>query len=305
MPTNGRIQQGFIALGALALVSCTGSSAMAQKTRQSLLGVRLYDSFQTVLKKYGPPQEVRTGGEPAAPNTPETANRGLAATGGAGGGGGKLGGAGGGGMSGAGGMMGMMTGRGMAGMSGGAPGAGGPPSNIMAMMGGMRGGGMPGMSGMGGGNPMAPGGGGLPGFSGRRGGDDEGGAPAMPGAMTGGAGTNAQQEEQDPGEAFWWYTVKRVDPKNKDRQVVHYMGFLFNNEGKVIQIQEYGFAGGQATTKGVGLGDPFNRLLRIYGWSNDGEREGDKMVFRYGTKEKLAFQLYKNQVVGITLAAVK
>ncbi len=285
------LKSGLMALGAVTLLGVGGSSVLAQTTttRQSLLGIRLYDSYTTVLKKYGPPKSVRAGGDVTAP---DVLNKGTGAPG----------------LASAGGGMGMMGGM----MGGGMPGMGGPPAGIggmMASMGG-RGGGMPGMGGPPAGAAgmmaatMSGRGGGLPGFSsGKRGGDDESGAPAVGTASVG--GTASAQEEQDPGEAYWWYTFKKPDPRNKERLLVYYYGFLFNRDGKVIQIQEYGYAGGSPTSKGVGLGDTMNRLLRVYGWSNDGEQAGTKMTFRYGVKEKTAFQIVKDQVIGITLAAVK
>ncbi|MCX6378761.1 MAG: hypothetical protein NT023_04685 [Armatimonadetes bacterium] len=283
---------GLVVLGTLALVGVGSCPVNAQtKGVQSLLGVRLYDSYKTVLKKFGPPTEVRGGGEISAPNTVAKAQNSLAGGGGMTGGGG----AGGGGMAGM--MSGMMAGRMPQGMGGGAP--GGPPANMMA---GMMSGRMPaGVGGAPGGMPS--GAGGLPGFGG---GGKMGSMAALGAGGDGGgaAGAGANQQAQvDLGEAFWWYTITKIDPKNRERRIITHVGFLFNKSGKVIQIQEYGYAGGQPTNKGVSLGDALGRLLRVYGWSNNGEQLGGVQTFRYdaGPKQALAFQLVKDQVVGITL----
>lgn len=163
--------------------------------------------------------------------------------------------------------------------------------------------------GMGGGGP---GSGGLPGFSGGnpfgggRRGEDDGGLPGFPGGPAaagasggggfpgmGGAGTQAQ----DPGETTWWY----YDKKNGI-----YRSFLFNKDGKVIQIQLYGYKGGNRTRQNIGLGSTLGQVINRYRWSNDAYRNGDNILLRYGNSpQRLAFQLAKNQVVGITLAYVK
>jgi hypothetical protein len=124
------------------------------------------------------------------------------------------------------------------------------------------------------------------------------GMPGMggPGAAAGGAEANGEQAEY---EATWWY---------HDRTNGLHRSFLFNKDGRVIQVQEYGYdknhKGGK-TRLGVGLGSSLNQVLRTYGWSNDGSNEGRNMIMRYGGEDKIAFQLVNNVVVGITVAVVK
>ena len=80
--------------------------------------------------------------------------------------------------------------------------------------------------------------------------------------------------------------------------------FLFNKDGRVIQVQEYGYdknhKGGK-TKKGVALGSNLSNVLRSYGWSNEGTRSGDNLMMRYGRQFRVAFQMVKNTVVGITI----
>ena len=154
----------------------------------------------------------------------------------------------------------------------------------------------------------APPEGGLPGFGGGRpggpppssggGGGFGGGSPGGSPSATANNGDDVKYKEL--GETTWWYRIVR-----KGKPTIHY-SFLFNKDGRVIQIQEYGFSEGGKTVAGVGLGDSLGRVLSTYGWSNDGDRTpDDKLTMRYGTSEKLVFQIVKNQIVGITLAVVK
>jgi hypothetical protein len=299
----------FSGLLTVALFPTASSKLQAQRptrsssgVEKSLAGVRILQSYKSVLDRFGAPTRIfpagdilnyeyardakgiLTGGVIGYGDSTPAGGATLARTGGAP--------AGGGGMSGAGGMMGMMTGRGMAGMSGGAPGAGGPPSNIMAAMGAMSGGGMSGMSGMRGGNPMAPGGGGMPGFSGRRGGDDEGGAPAMPGAMTGGAGGNAAKGSTfgDAGGFIWSY----LDPKAEKVTT-----FQFNKDGRVEVIAELGRFRSSVTSKGLSIGSALQDVYTAYGWPDSTKIDGEHTVLVYLQKHHLEVALVNNRVVGL------
>jgi len=157
---------------------------------------------------------------------------------------------------------------------------------------------------MGGGGPP----GGLPGFPG---GGPPTGTPGMPGMagmggfpggmMGGGARNNSAPAAQatEEQETTWWYHFP---------QKGLHVSFLFNHEGRVIQVQEYGWKGGTRTRQGIGLGSTLGQIIQRYGWSNDGEHSnvgGREMVtLRYGGNHKVAFQLVDNKVVGITLGVV-
>jgi hypothetical protein len=165
-------------------------------------------------------------------------------------------------------------------------------------MGGSSGGGIPGMAGKGGG---LPGLGGPPmGYPGM--GGSSGGYPGMGGAA-GAAGANTAE---DSGETTWWYHFPH--------EGLHY-SFLFNKEGKVIQIQAYGQKPASKivaprSAQGITLGTDFGQVISKYGWSNDGEHSGDYVVMRYsqedryGRKDRIAFQSRHNKVLGIVLGVV-
>ena len=155
------------------------------------------------------------------------------------------------------------------------------------------------------GNSGAPGGPGrgLPGFPG----GPQGGPPGSPGGFGSGSGSrgsgNSDDEKilyTDQTETTWWYHFAR-----KGKPSYHY-AFTFNKEGRVIQIQEYGFYDGGKTQAGIGLGAPLGAVIRAYGFSTDGERgDNDKLTLRYGGTNRLAFQMVSNKVLGITLARVR
>lgn len=171
------------------------------------------------------------------------------------------------------------------GYPGGFPGSGGGPGSP---------GGFPGSGGGPGGYPGSGGGGkGLPGFPGAGEGGSGGGVPGLPGS--GDTVGSEQAEELPPNEATWWYHNPRKG---------YHMSFLFNKEGRVIQIQEYGWASlpGGKTRQGIALGSNMTQVLSRYGWSNDGAHDGTNVIMRYGGANKVAFQMVKNTVLGITVA---
>lgn len=143
----------------------------------------------------------------------------------------------------------------------------------------------------------------LPGFGGGQS-PAPGGFPNSGGSGSRGSNGGTGQDDKilytDQKQTTWWYHFPR-----KNKPAYHY-SFTFNKEGRVIQIQEYGFYDGGKTKDGVGLGSSLGDVLRIYGFSNDGERgENDKLTLRYGGTNRMAFQLTGNKVLGITLARVR
>jgi len=318
-----RTYRAGVAAVVATLTTLAASSIQAApptpKPENSLLGIRLMARFSDVLQKFGQPTEIQVG----APSVSDKA-QGAAKPGG-------------GGMPGMpGGMPGMPSGMpgGMPGMPSSMPGGGGMPGmrpgggGMPSGMPGMRpgGGGMPGMpSGMPG---MRPGGGmppggrgkdgggrGLPGFNGAPGGSsmpgggmppgfgNEGGMPGMPG-MPGAGGANGAAQEDNAFESTWWYHYPQSG--------LHY-AFLFNKDGRVIQIQAFGYNPKKKnvvpvlpqTAQGIRLESTLGQVLKKYGWSSDGEHVGEYVVLRYGDKKRVAFQSLKNKIVGITLGVVK
>ena len=84
--------------------------------------------------------------------------------------------------------------------------------------------------------------------------------------------------------------------------------FLFNKDGRVIQIQTFGYTGKGVTSRGIKLGDPVDSIYRKYGWTANIEKTGDSMTLDYSRKSHVAFQLVDRghgkgyRVVGITVA---
>lgn len=192
----------------------------------------------------------------------------------------------------------------------------GPPRGAMGGMSSAGGRGLPGLGGMGmaGGmsapmGAMGDTGSGIP-MPGLRGGTTAPGMPGgmmgapmlggMPGAPGGATGTMTQTSagtaiETGPGEVAWVYE------KGTDTHV-----FLFNNEGRVIQIQSFGYKAGARTVNGVGLGDTAAKVYSIYGFPEETIVSGNTRTLDYSKKANVAFQLADRgkgmRVVGITVA---
>ncbi len=277
---------GLGAIISMGVMRTHANAAVTSTSENSLLGVRLLDSYKSVLQRFGQPAEVQVG-------VPVE---------GAGGAGGLAGGAG--GPGGMGGPMGMPGSGGPMGAPLGMPGSGGPmgPPSMPggggpSLPGFGRPGGMPGSGGPTG-TPGLPGGGAAPGGAGAAGAES---LPTLPGSGNSGTGPSE--------ETVMWY---------KFPQQGLFYSFLFNKQGQVIQIQAYGYKPNlkvpvnARTAKGIALGSSMGSVLKNYGWSSDGEHVGDFVVLRYDSRDrlpgghgKLALQIQHNQVVGITLGYVK
>ncbi len=274
--------------GAAVLIGLTaGTPAQAQRAERKLLGVAIWRDYNEVMRKMGgPPDKIEAGGEVAGGG------------GGLGGGGGMMSGpsfGGGGGMGSGGGApagaMGLMPpGMGMSGGGGGAS---------------RRGGGLPGlggmsMPGMSGGMGAKMGGmgedGGLPGFGG------------VGGGMGGGGGLGgAAAAPSNEGEITWVY--------NRGANVYR---FLFNKDGRVIQVQAYGLKPGgingsltRTEFGGVNLGDAQSKIYSAYRWPSRQIPAPGGLMLDYGPKSHVVFQLADRgpgkgmRVVGITVAELE
>jgi hypothetical protein len=286
--------RGAIGLAAVGLLALAATPSVAQKAENKLLGIKTWNRWSDVLKKHGQPTRIEVGAVTSTSGGEAGAGGGMM-------GGGMMGGP----------MSGGMAPGGIGAMSpGGAP--GGSPYGGGMMGGGMmsgrgRGGGM-GLPGMGG---MGPYGGGMGGRTAGGEGDLGGGAmapggaggPMGPGGM-GFAGGGGGSTETSEGEITWVY--ERGSERNR---ITDY--FLFNKDGRVIQIQSFGYTGGSAVTeRGVRLGDNVGKIYAKYGWTGQMSKDpqNNTMTLDYSKDYHCAFQLadLKNgkgyRVVGITVA---
>lgn len=282
------------------------------RPERSLLGVPLLAPYTVVLRRLGQPSEVQVGipylSAQAFPPSQQSGNN-----------------------AGPSGYSGAPTLPGLPGTSGPtsspySPAGGRPPYGMPGSPYGMPGSpyGMPGSSSSPYGMPGMPPGvpaegsvpyGGIPAAEGKRGsrpnfaggssfpgavpyGSSMPGYPGMSGATLPGTPNQTVQEE---GLTTWWYHFPELG--------LHY-SFLFNKQGRVIQIQAYGYKPSPKvpepiSAEGITLGSPLSAIIRHYGWSSDGESSGDYIVLRYGGRDQIAFQLRHNHVVGIVLGLAK
>jgi hypothetical protein len=285
---------GLAALsGLLMLVPAQPLSAAKrpESVETSLLGIRVLNTYRTVLAKYGQPTRIYRNGETVelefiydANGNPTGGIRGLGDSANTGGGPGMMGGGGRPGMGGGPGMMG-------GGRPGGYPGMSGGPG----MMGGGRPGGYPGMSGgpgmMGGGRP-----GGYPGMSGGPGmggpGMSGGGRPGLGGGLGASTGQNGTETFSDAGGFQWVYFY----PK---QELVYW--FVFNKDGRVLAMIEAGRNLGQKTSRGLGLGDPVKSVYTTYGWPDLVEQQGQALSLRYNDRHHVQFNIMHNKVTVVAV----
>ncbi len=303
MRPSYRSLAGLAFAGLMTLGMATGARA----DKQELLGIHIWRTWRDVLGKFGQPTRIEVGAVTTPITGAASSGTGNLLGGGAGlpglGGMGMMGGPPGmpgmarGMMGGPGGMSGyaqgymqsMMRGRGMGSPYGGYPGA--PGGMMGGPMGkaGMMAGAMGGEEGPAAAGPGMAGGGMLSGAPGMP------GAPAGPGIGAPGGLGNLQVQSTGEGEVTWIYQKGQLT----------YL-FLFNKDGRVIQIQEFGRSGGGPTVRGVRLGDPVGKVYRLYGWANSSATNGNELTLDYGRKAQVAFQLLDEghgaKVVGITVA---
>jgi hypothetical protein len=270
-----------------AALAFLGAGSSASAAERALLGVVLGRSYRQVLGKFGTPNRVQpvmipVPGQQTAgydPNNPAAAG---GAPGYAAPGYGAPGGAPGGGYAGA-------------APAGGPPGYGapsyGPPGGAStgggpAGYGGAPSYGPPGGASTGGGPPMLPPVGGAPGAPGYGGGyGDPGGAGAGAGGLTvTGVGNGAE----------WIY--------NRPGGVT--LAFIINEDGRVAQISVSSSKPYPAarTSRGVGLGADYSRVLMKYGYPERQLVGGYFVEAYYPKNHHAAFTFVQGKLVRITIA---
>lgn len=315
---SGLAVASFVALTALP------SQAQRVTAERELLGVRIWRTYSDVLKKHGRPTRIEPGAITAPLLGAQAGGAAGMATMGSMGAASSMGGGGAmtmPGFSGSSTSLPGMPGMGMMGSPGMMGGKTMPSMSSGGMMGsyGMMGGGAaamgsPTMPGMG---PMASAGmmgggasartmgmratmpgmyGGMTAPSGAMMGSM--GAPGMTGSMFGASGAVATREaESTEGEVTWVY-----------EHGGNTLMFLFNKDGRVIQIQTFGYTGAGVTRRGIKLGANVDSIYKKYGWTANIQKSGDSMTLDYSRKAHVAFQLVNRskgkgyRVVGITVA---
>lgn len=336
MSRTGLLWRGGVAGVAIAL-GVLGAISPAQAIERQFLGIRMLSRVQTVLARFGNPSQVTVGqvaynlpgqqagaagaaaapgrvgmaglpGVPGVPGAPMVA--GGAAMGGAspyagyGYGYGTM-------MPPASGMGGPMVGT--PAMPGGRPGMMGGPGGGMrgdyeedysAPMGGPVGAPMAagGAFGSAPGLPGLPGGIGAPGRMGMAG---MTGAPGMAGigGVAGGIGLPSVGLRTTPGSMM--YEMETTLVYERPGGVIY--EFLVNKDGYVVQAKAIGYedkSGLARTSRGIRLGDTYQRVLSVYGWPKEHQNMGTTLYISYPNYH-VAFQFYNNRVVSIIVAAME
>ncbi|MGC8784951.1 MAG: hypothetical protein ACP5RN_11285 [Armatimonadota bacterium] len=328
----GLLRRGGVA-GIVFTACLLGWINPAHAIERQFLGIRMLSKVQTVLARFGNPTQVTVG--QVAYNLPG-AQAGVAGMAGAPGRAGLAGAPGMPGMPGVSGYMGTGPTPGMPpyGAFGGMPpmaGVGAAVGGRAGMMGGLggRGGRLDeeeGMAMMGGAPPMmgaptfgapttgAPGLPGLPGGIGapmRPGMPPMPGTPAMPGmpGMAGMGGTPAGVGlpsiglRTTPGGMMYEQETTLI--YERPGGVIY--EFLVNKDGYVVQAKAIGYedkTGLARTSRGIKLGDTYQKVVAAYGWPKEHQNMGATLYVSY-PNHHVAFQFYDNKVVSIIVAAME
>ncbi len=322
MSMAGLLRRSGVA-GVVMVACVVGLINPAHAIERQFLGIRMLSKVQTVLARFGNPTQVTVG--QVAYNLPGQ-QAGMAGMAGIPG------------RAGLAGAPGLPGAPGMAGFTG-APGAPGIPPYAgysgmppMAGMGAM--GGRAGMGRFGGGagleeeegmamtgGPMmgaptsgAPGLPGLPGGIGapaRPGMPSMPGSPAMPGmpGLTGMGGTPAGIGLPSVGlrttPGGMMYEQETTLIYERPGGVIY--EFLVNKDGYVVQAKAIGYedkSGLARTSRGIKLGDTYQKVVAVYGWPKEHQNMGTTLYVRY-PNHHVAFQFYDNKVVSIIVAAME
>lgn len=326
MSMAGLLRRSGVA-GVVVAACLLGGINPAHAVERQFLGIRMLSKVQTVLARFGNPTQVTVG--QVAYNLPgqQVGMAGMAGVPG------RAGLAGAPSIPGVPGVSGYMGAGGAPGMSPYAGYSGAPPMGGMAAMGGragmgrfgggglaeeegmaMTGAPMMGAPTMGAPTSGAPGLPGLPGGIGvpsRPGMPSMPGTPAMPGmpGMAGMGGTPAGIGlpsiglRTTPGGMMYEQETTLI--YERPGGVIY--EFLVNKDGYVVQAKAIGYedkSGLARTSRGIKLGDTYQRVVAVYGWPKEHQNMGTTLYVRY-PDHHVAFQLYDNKVVSIIVAAME
>lgn len=326
MSMAGLLRRSGVA-GVVVAACLLGWMNPAHAVERQFLGIRMLSKVQTVLARFGNPTQVTVG--QVAYNLPAQ-QAGMAGMAGMPG---RAGLAGAPGLPGMPGVSGYMGAGGAPGMSPYAGYSGMPPMAGMGAMGGRAGMGrfgggglaeeegmaMTGAPMMGGPMMGAPTSGapGLPGLPGGIGAPSRPGIPSMPGtpAMPGmpgmagmggtpaGIGLPSIGLRTTPGGMMYEQETTLI--YERPGGVIY--EFLVNKDGYVVQAKAIGYedkSGLARTSRGIKLGDTYQKVVAVYGWPKEHQNMGTTLYVRY-PDHHVAFQLYDNKVVSIIVAAME
>ncbi|GIV16479.1 MAG: hypothetical protein KatS3mg022_1914 [Armatimonadota bacterium] len=83
--------------------------------------------------------------------------------------------------------------------------------------------------------------------------------------------------------------------------------FLVNKDGYVVQAKAIGYedkSGLARTSRGIKLGDTYQKVVQTYGWPKEHQNMGATVYVSY-PNHHVAFQFYDNKVVSIIVAAME
>jgi hypothetical protein len=125
-----------------------------------------------------------------------------------------------------------------------------------------------------------------------------GGPGALPPAGSDVASNGMDQAADNSGLTTWTYDQLKKGPD---------IDFRLNEDGAVVEIVATGFKPNPLTKtrRGVNLGDPYGKVMRLYGFPEQTVQQGNILTVSYAKSAHIAFQFYKLKLVRIDVAKPK
>jgi len=100
------------------------------------------------------------------------------------------------------------------------------------------------------------------------------------------------------GLTTWTYKKLKGGPR---------VDFRLDEDGVVVEVVATGLkpASFTRTTRGVNLGDPYGKVMRLYGFPDETVQTGNLTTAKYAKSIHCAFQFYKLRLVRIAVAKQK
>jgi hypothetical protein len=100
------------------------------------------------------------------------------------------------------------------------------------------------------------------------------------------------------GLTTWTYKKLKGGPR---------VDFRLDEDGVVVEIVATGMkpASFTRTSRGVNLGDPYGKVMRLYGFPEETVQQGNILTAKFAKNTHVAFQFYKLRLVRIAVAKQK
>jgi hypothetical protein len=126
--------------------------------------------------------------------------------------------------------------------------------------------------------------------------NEDSGSLSPAGADT--SATGMDETGLNSGLTTWTYEKLRKGPR---------IDFRLDEDGSVVEMCAFGTKPSPLTrtARGVNLGDPYGKVMRMYGFPDQSVQQGDILTVSFAKSAHIAFQFYKLKLVRIDIAKQK